>query len=555
MQAAEQTSTDVLISGAGPVGLTLANELTRYGIACRIVDKQPHTKEISKALILHVRTQEVLETVGITNQARAEARPLRRIELHAYGKHIGHWQMDKIDSPLQMPVIIGQNRTEHLLQEHLGEQGRQVEFNTEVMSFEQDEAGVTAVLHHKDDSARGFREEIVRAKYLVGCEGSDSMVRKSLGLAFDGGRYEGEQFIQADTKIRWPMPKGVSYLFLTTHGYMMVIEMPNDVVRVFISLPDPDPANKADPTLAEVQENLIQLSGIPAELYDPVWLARYRTSHRRAPEFRKGRAFIAGDAAHVHVPIGGQGMNTGIQDAFNLSWKLAYVLKGWAKPDLLDSFSAERQPVAAALLDGTDKAYTSILSPSEILQRGARFFGPFLLNSEMVQTTFRNTLEEIKIAYDHSPLNGDYNGSSGPKAGQRTLDAEVVRLSDYQTVRLYDLMRGPAWTLLLFGGPAGKSTTYAQLKTLADRLLSRFPQQLRAYLVAAETTLSPDAGWPADAVLIDAQHYVHHTYGVKAPCLYLMRPDGFVGFRAPANQTDALEAYVANWFVPQPQAV
>jgi 3-(3-hydroxy-phenyl)propionate hydroxylase len=155
--------------------------------------------------------------------------------------------------------------------------------------MQQDADGVTATVRHADG-----QEETIRARYIVGCEGSRSLVRETVGLPFEGGRYENEQFIQADAKIRWTFPKGSSYLFLTELGYMMVIEMPNDIVRVFISLPDPDPDNKTDPTLEEVEAALRRLGSTDAELFDPIWLARYRTSHRRVLDFGwDGRLLLA----------------------------------------------------------------------------------------------------------------------------------------------------------------------------------------------------------------------------------------------------------------------
>jgi 2-polyprenyl-6-methoxyphenol hydroxylase-like FAD-dependent oxidoreductase len=532
--------TDVLVIGAGPVGLTLASELARYGISSRIVDQDPGTKNISKALILHVRTQEVLDAMGAIAAPIALSVPLRQISLHAYGKIIGHLHSDIIDSPHPHPIILGQDRTEKLLEEHLRGFGSQVEWNTQAIAFEQNDNGVSVTLHHSDGT-----EEIAQAQYLVGCDGAHSIIRKQLGFSFEGGKYENEQFIQTDAKIRWTLPKGTSYLFLTREGYMMVIEMPDDLVRVFISLPDPDPTNDAPPTLQEVEDALNRLGGVTAELYDSVWLARYRTSHRRADRFREQRVFIAGDAGHIHVPLGGQGMNTGIQDAFNLAWKLAYTLKGKANPELLDSYNAERVPVAEALLTGTDKGYRIILHPNELKQNAVRLFGPFIINQQAIRSKLLHTLEEVDISYrDTSPIVEDHGGSNELVAGDRAPSAVVVRLADKATLQLFDVFRGTHWTLLLFAGQKATAEIYQQLLHIGQTVAHKYGQLVHSHLVVSDL-LPPENLSPTDSILMDSEHYAHEKYGVASPSLYLIRPDWYIGFRGGISDSNHLLDYLA----------
>jgi 3-(3-hydroxy-phenyl)propionate hydroxylase len=552
--------TDVLIFGAGPVGLTAGNELLRHGARAMIVDKAPAIREVSKAMILHVRTQEVLDKVGIAERARREAQPLTEVVVHAYGKHIGSWDVDDFDSPYRHPLIIGQNRTQHLMLDLLHERGGSVHWNTEAVSFKMDSDGVTSTLKTIDPATKAETEKTVRSRYIVGAEGSNSLVRRSLNFTFEGERYSGEQFIQADCKIRWSLPKGRSYLFLTADGYMMVIEFPDDVVRIFISLPDQNAAGAAaaatqlgaveatteEPTLDEIRYHLERLTGFSCELSDATWLARYRTSHRYSNRFSHGRAFIAGDAAHVHVPIGGQGMNTGIQDAFNLAWKLAGVIKGALKETVLESYHIERHPVAQALIKGTNFAYKGILHPSEARQWATRMFGPYVIKSERAQTFMRNTLEELRVFYPNSPLNLDLGGSRGPKPGERVLHAEMVRASDRATVPLNEIIRSPAFTLFLFGGtePAG---SYAELSRFAQDIERLYAGKIDIYAIVADREPPKNLLQP-DRVLLDALHMAHGAYGVERPAFYLLRPDTYVAARGPVDQAKGLLDHLGSIF-------
>jgi 3-(3-hydroxy-phenyl)propionate hydroxylase len=552
----QQSQAEVLVIGAGPVGLTLANELARRGVRPVIVDRAPGIREVSKALILHVRTQEALACVGLSDRVRAEARPLTEVVVHAYGKHVGSWNLDGIDSPHPHPLILGQNRTQHLLLDLLAGRGVTVDWNTEALSLVMSATGATVRLRHPEGS-----ESELHARYVIGCEGSNSLVRTSLGFTFEGERYSGEQFIQADCKIDWALPAGRSYLFLTAAGYLMVIEMPDDRVRVFISLPDSNQAGAAEaaqqlgaveatteqPTLDEIASELTRLTGFACELSEPVWLARYRTSHRYANTFQDGPAFIAGDAGHVHVPIGGQGMNTGIQDAFNLGWKLAGVLNGELRADVLESYSAERHPVAASLIRGTDFAYRGILHPGELRQRATRMIGPFIIRSERAQGFMRITLEELSIAYPGSPLNLDLRGARGPAPGERVLDATAVRAADNKTVTISGLMAATtSWTMLLFAG--GIMLEEGDLARIADEAETRFGERVVTWIVLDARFASPEGG-RIERILLDPLRLVHEKYEVSDPAIFVLRPDTFVSVRAPLRHSDRVLAHLAAIFV------
>ena len=530
----DEITVDVVVIGAGPVGLMLASELTRHGARVAIVDKSSGTKSISKALIQHVRTQEVMDAAGAIDEVLATSLPLRRVEVHAYGRHVGAWRLDEVDSPYRSPVILGQDQTERILQQGLNQLGVHVRWGCEALSVVQDVQRVRVRV--KDDHG----ESEIDAAYAVGCEGSDSVVRVAAGISFEGERYTGEQFIQADCKIRWSYPTGASHLFLTHHGggdsgYLMVIEMPDDAVRVFVSLPDEDPPRHDDPTLEDVQNALRRLGAPDAQLYDPIWLARYRTSHRTAKTFRAGRLFVAGDAGHVHVPIGGQGMNTGLQDAFNLGWKLAAVATGKAPAALLDSYSAERVPVAERLIGGTDRAYRFVLHPGRLARVAAKRIGPLVLGSDRVQRAFRTTLEEVGINYRGGPITTDTVRGGKVRAGDRAPDAWVVAAHSNDTTRLFDVMRGTQWTLLLFS--AAGAAPLASLSEAAD-IAARHDAKP---VVVSKVPTAVDAR--AGVSVLDRAGYAHRAYGVTRPTAYLVRPDWYIGYRGPIADTADLNAY------------
>jgi 3-(3-hydroxy-phenyl)propionate hydroxylase len=494
-------------------------------------------------MILHVRTQEVLDAMGLNGELQRAAVPMRRVDIIGYGKHLGHGTMEGINSPHPHPIILGQNVTEHFLHQHLAQLGISVEWQSEATKVQQDADGVSVTLRRPDGS-----EEVARALYVLGADGTHSITRQQASIEFEGNPYAGQAFIQSDSRIRWSLPSGSSYLWFTGKGYMMVIEMPNGVVRTFISVPDPGPSVRTT-TLEEVNRTLNELGGVDAELYDPVWVALYRVNHRAAKTFRNGRIFIAGDAAHEHVPIGGQGMNTSIQDAFNLAWKLAHVIHGKAQPVLLDSYQAERHPIAESLLRGTDEAYTKLLKAGDLGRAIVRLLGPILLSNTFVREKMRNTLEEIEINYRQGPITVDQGGSEGPRAGDRILDASVVKLPGKVCVPLRDVLRGTYWNLLLFSGSHPQQSSLSQFTQLGAELMARFPQSLRSYLICGGFPVAQTAQHSLPT-LLDPMNQLHDQYGVTHPCLYLIRPDMYIAFRGRIDHHTDLANYLNKLLAP-----
>ncbi|MBW4718779.1 FAD-dependent monooxygenase [Saccharothrix obliqua] len=423
----------VLIAGAGPSGLALAVELARRGIGCRVVDRAAGPFAGSRAKGLQPRTLEVLEDLGVLDAVLAGGAPFPAFRMYS-GRDV-LWERDLgevlgtalprrgPDVPYPLPWLIPQWRTDAILADRLAELGGRVERSTELVGFDQDDDGVTATLRHDG------RDERVRADYLVGADGGRSFVRKHAGVGFAGTTYESERTLIGDVRA-----EGVEGFFchMFTGGDLAkrfsLWNLPADDHYQFVAAVDP--GDEPEPTLATVRRMLVERSGrTDIRLHDLRWISLYRINVRMAERFRVGRVFLVGDAAHVHSSAGGQGLNTSVQDSYNLGWKLAAVLGG-APAGLLDSYHDERFPVAAEVLD-----------VSTALHRNG-----FRATTAPVGTA--PAIHQLDITYRGSALAVDDRVAPGRvRAGDRAPDAPLRTGG-----RLFEVFRGPRWTLLAFGG-------------------------------------------------------------------------------------------------------
>lgn len=538
---------DVLVIGAGPVGLTLASELKRQGVKVRIVEKKPEPIQHPNAAIVHVRTLEILSAMGAVDGFLREGYPLPGMYVQAYGHNIGFIDVGGIDSPYSNPRNISQVDTERLLNEHLIGLGVKIEREIEALSLEQDTNEARVTVRHL---AKGNREEVLHARWVVGCEGSSSMVRQSLGIAFEGSRYVGKEFLQTDGQLKMNLPHGFGHSFITGEHIMLLFPYDNKgLYRIICARTDKDPENKLPPTLEEMQDLLRLIVDPAAELSAPRWFNRFRSGHRLATTFRQGRAFLAGDAGHVHIPIGGQGMNYGMHDAFNLGWKLASVIKGEVHTDLLDSYMEERHTADKALIQATDRGFHVMIDPYPVFRQAFKLLGSTLINLGALQKKLRNTLAEVNVSYPLSALTDDQGGSHGPEAGERAPDAILVRMPSRETAQLFDIFRGTHWTLLLFAGTEPTQETIESLEKFSGALAARFGKRLSIQLIlAGEPPVPIHENWAA-SVIMDRKHLVHAKYGVEImPCLYLIRPDWYIGFRGGMEHQRNLSNYLEKIF-------
>jgi 2-polyprenyl-6-methoxyphenol hydroxylase-like FAD-dependent oxidoreductase len=486
--------TDLLIVGAGPVGLTMAAEAARYGLSVRIIDKAAHPTTTSKALVLWSRTLELIDRMGCTQGFLDAGIQAHRSSIRHGRTVLGQAQFDDVPSAYNYGLMIPQRDTERLMAAHLASFGVTVEREVELTGFSAEPDHVEAQLRHPDG-----RDETVRAGWLVGCDGAHSTVRHGLGLAFDG-QPQGDDWILGDVRLEGDgAPPGDEVaVYLHRDGLFVVFPIPGGRSRVVGTLGNTDPAHpRPDPTLDEIQALADGRTGGGFRAVDPVWLSSFRVHERKVTEYRQGRVFVAGDAAHIHSPAGGQGMNTGMQDAINLAWKLALVTRGAAGPALLDSYSPERSAVGDIVLRNatrlTDMATLSNPTAQAVRNLALRF----ALGFHAVQDRMAVTMSETDIAYRDSPLSvGGKGAPRGLAAGERLLPA------------LYD------------GAPPGAGTTPRFVLfgagDEAAALAARFPS-----LVEAPPRTPPDPGR-----------------------LLIVRPDGYIGLSVDAEHWDEAETYL-----------
>jgi 2-polyprenyl-6-methoxyphenol hydroxylase-like FAD-dependent oxidoreductase len=497
-------SEDVLIVGAGPTGLMLANQLVRRGIRPTIIDRHSGPAEQSRAMAVHARTLEIYAQLGIVGEAIALGRKGEGANVWTNGRRAARIPLSDIGrslSPFPFVLMLGQDDNEIILGERLREQGVRIEWDTELVALSQSAEQVTTTLRGPD----GARREVV-AKYVAGCDGARSSVREMNGIAFPGAPYE-HVFFVADTEATGPMVQEELNVYLWRDGFHLYFPMHGqDRWRVIGILP-PRLRGRDGLTFEEIVPALTEEAGSGLTFHGCDWLSTYRIHHRCTERFSKGRCFLAGDAAHIHSPMGGQGMNTGLQDAYNLAWKLALVLTGRADPRLLDTYGAERMPVAQRLLQTTDRAFRLVVSDSWIAglfrTRIIANVMAFAMTRERVRRTAFKTISQIGIRYRHSPLALTLPGMAptAPQGGDRFPWLRLRFSENGSQEDLYQRLDDTRLHLIVIG----------QAAPAPERL--GLGDLLRVHVVPA--------GADNAAALAAAS--------VAAPAFFLLRPDGHVG--------------------------
>ena len=495
-------STQILVAGAGPVGLTLALALRRQGIAVRIVDKAVARTDKSKALVIWPRTLELLDIQGCAQVFIDAGVRAKGARILGEGRQLAHADFGCARSAYPYALMIPQSDTERLLEQRLAAAGVQVERQVELLSFVDDGQRVTAQLRHADG-----REESTSAAWLAACDGAHSTVRHALGLAFEGDTLESD-WVLADVQIDGPLPNDEMTICWMPDGILACFPIGQRRFRV---IADVGPAPQGSvapppPTLAQVQALIDSRGPQGLRAHDPVWLNHFRINERKVRDYRHGRVFLAGDAAHVHSPAGGQGMNTGMQDALNLAWKLALVQNGKAAAALLDSYSPERSAIGDQVLRNAGTMTRVALLHNPLLRELRDLAASTLSRLPTIQQHLVDQLTELDLHYAHSPISATPHGAAGhPAAGARVPDAAVTA-SDGAATRLHALLGHGRFVLLSVGVAA---------------------PELPAALQALAATASA-----AQAEGYDAGHH------------YLVRPDAYLALSARGDDASAIVGWL-----------
>ena len=545
----------VLIVGAGPTGLTLAAQLEQFGTPFRIIDRSSDRVRESRALGVQARTLEILQRFGLGDALVARGNKSAKITLHVEGRvapPVSLSDFGASDTRYPFILFVSQAETEELLTQYLTARGVRIEREVELTEFNEDSSGIVCVLRNADGQT-----ERIHARYLIGCDGAHSTVRKRAGIPFEGDAYLQDFMlgdIEADAAPNVMLTKDSIHPFVGGGGIAMFFPLGRPTTWRVIAMsarsaaaPHREPGQQEQPlagdlALDELQAAIDGATGGGVRAHSPAWLTHFRLHHRQAAQYRRGRVFLAGDAAHIHSPVGAQGMNTGIQDAWNLGWKLAFVTRGAVEEKLLDTYEAERWPVGRLLLRYTDRAFNMVvrsLSPNAVASWLRRTVPgtliPLVLGSKRLRTYAFRFVSELDIRYRRSPavLEATPKLRAGPRAGDRLPDASLI-VSGRKTT-LHDEVVGAGFHLLLCGTPERWNLAPLRATMLLDDGL----------VTVRYLTTRASANH-----LVDSDGSAMRRLGVKDAAQYLVRPDGYIAFRCAGGDLKGVTHYLRSWIRP-----
>ncbi|SBT42897.1 FAD-dependent oxidoreductase [Micromonospora auratinigra] len=514
--ATMEDQVEVLVVGAGPVGLCAAYNLTRHGVRVRVVDRAPGPATTSRALATHARSLETYDQMGVLDAMLAAGRKVEHFSVHQGGRCLVRFDTDYSRLPTRFPftLMIDQAITERVLRDALAGLGVPVQWGVTLESFTQDDAGVRTTLRYADG-----RTGTVPSGWLLGCDGGRSTVRKQLGLPLIGDSTE--TWLIADAIVDTDLPGDSIHLLHAGAGSVMLVPFPEEGKFRLLDTVDTDHADAADEVARRFAGKISRVLGRPVEVRTPSWVSVFTIQQRMVPSMRVDRVLVAGDAAHVHSPASGQGLNTGVQDAYNLAWKLAMVVRGTAGAGLLDSYGAERVPIGAALLGSTRKA-TVLVALRNRAMAVALPVGTGLLNGlrplkRFVERRIMGAMSALALTYRDTPL----NRPTGRRVGRVPLGGRVSVVDATGAA-------APGWAALL----AELREPRWRLLVVPDRPVDPAPGAVaRAHPDLAVRTVTDEPGTPVaggPTPLADPGGRLRADLGLRPGDWYLVRPDGYL---------------------------
>jgi 2-polyprenyl-6-methoxyphenol hydroxylase-like FAD-dependent oxidoreductase len=533
MTMKEKETPRVLIVGAGPTGLMLACQLALHDVSFRIIDKnEDHTTQ-SRALVVQARSVEIFGQMDIAQEALELGEKAKAVNVVVNGKRVLHMNVRDIGeglTPYPYLLMLEQSKTEKLLNDFLAHRGHRVERQTALLDVTQDAHSVTATIKHTNR-----QEEVLQVDWLVGADGAHSVVRDKLNIPFAGKTYQQSLFV-LDCEVSLHFPSDEMYIAFAESAFAGFFPLTNGRCRVIGTVPEACEGKDAV-SFEEVAKDFAQRLNMDVSLRNPEWIALYHSHHRAVSAFRKGRCFLAGDAAHIHSPVGAQGMNTGLQDAYNLAWKLALVGQGKAKAALLDTYHEERAPIAHNLVQTTDRAFNVVTSEDPLMKTVRMHVLPVLMQTAVplaqkqrfIREAGFKTISQIGLHYRQSDLSQEDPHSSFPHHAPKPGDRVPYLPATAHAVGTQDLVKGTQFHFVLFSG----EEPHEEAQQIVHKLKEAYPDLIVFH----------------DLRLVAETKALYETFGMKKQGYYFVRPDSHIAYRSASLNTHHFSAYLERFLL------
>jgi len=505
--------TDVMIVGAGPTGLALACQLIRHGVDFTIIDTKENTTPYSKAIGVQARTLEIYEQMGLAQPLIDQGKITSHVRMLEGGEVRTEVDLSNLGqglSPYPFLLIVEQGKHEKILHSFIKAHNKEVLWQTTLADFSQSEAGVTGTIVNSSGEERGFE-----AQYLVACDGAKSRVRVDLGMTFEGSTFE-RLFYVADVQLTWDLPHDMLTACLAKDRSTAFFPMPGkERYRIVGVFPENSDKREGEIPFDEIEQQILEDAELKLDIYKVNWFSTYKVHSRRVNKFSEGRCFLAGDSAHIHTPVGAQGMNTGIQDGYNLAWKLALVLRCNADAKVLATYHEERSEVARRLLETTDRMFDLLMSPASLLAFARTHIFPhvanFLVGLDAVNQFIFPLISQIGITYRNRSLSADQDEEFEVHAGDRMPYLQIDGKS------VYDLLHRPLFHLITFTDNQDDGEFHNEIE--------------REY-----------AGF-IDHHILPLQPHAAEVFGTDKPFSVLLRPDNYIGFVSADTSLSKIRSY------------